>query len=81
MIPRFKKPPKPITPLKSQSSNVVAFTHDPAKGDLDVTFHGGRIYRYKNVSVNKAHELEKADSKGGYLNQHIIPHHLFQRIK
>lgn len=79
MIPKLPK--RPVKPLKAQSSNVAGFVHDDASHDLDVTFHGGRVYRYQNVPVEKFKALQSAPSKGTYINEHVIPHHTFTRIR
>lgn len=92
MIPKFPK--KPTTPLpslrldragavkpKSQSSNVAGFVHNPEDKTLEVTFHGGRVYRYNGVSADQHAAFTKAESKGSYLNEHIIPHHTFSRLR
>lgn len=77
MLPRFPK--KPVDP--SSEPSVVSFIHDPSDNSLTVNFHGGRSYRYDNVSPHRAAALAKAPSKGAYLNEHIIPHHTFTKIK
>ena len=93
MIPRFpKKPPTPLLSgstsaasrdgaLKAQSSNVVGFIHDPETGHLDITFHGGRVYRYENVSTETFNKLKAAPSKGTFITNHIAEHHTFKRLK
>ena len=84
MIPKFpkpgKKPAKPTGP-KHQSSNVAGFVYDPETNHLTVTFHGGRVYRYNGVSASQHADLGKAESKGSFLNEHIIPHHTFSRLR
>jgi hypothetical protein len=77
MIPRFPK--KPVGPAPQPS--VVSFLHDPSDNSLTVNFHGGRSYRYDKVHPDHAAALAKAPSKGAYLNEHIIPHHTFSKIK
>jgi hypothetical protein len=77
MIPRFPK--KPVGPATQPS--VVSFMHDPETKSLTVNFHGGRSYRYDKVHPDHAAALAKAASKGAYLNEHIIPHHTFTKIK
>jgi hypothetical protein len=79
MLPKFLK--KPPAKPKAQSSNVVAILHDPDTKKLTVTFHGGRIYRYDNVTADKHADLMKAESKSSFLNEHVIPHHTFSRLK
>ncbi len=77
MIPRFPK--KPVQTEKT--SSVLSFHHDPETKTLEVTFHGGRSYRYDNVSAENVAKLKAAKSKGAFLNEHIIPHHTFIKLK
>ena len=77
MIPRFPK--KPVGPAAHPS--VVSFVHDPSDNSLTVNFHGGRSYRYDNVSAENVAKLKAAKSKGAFLNEHIIPHHTFIKLK
>lgn len=50
-------------------------------GDLYVEFTHGGAYRYLNVTYQTHTELLEANSVGGYLNQHIKPHHACERIR
>lgn len=72
MIPKI---PKHRTTKTPGSSNVSEISHNPVTGDLDVTFHGNRKYRYHDVSADKASQLKTSKSQGSFLNQHILDKH------
>lgn len=53
-------------------SNVQDISYNPETQDLDVTFAGGRRYRYSGVDQDRADELKSAPSRGKYLHRNII---------
>lgn len=66
------KKSKKGTPAKPRRQNISASSYDPETGQLYVTFHNGRRYRYDAVSSDLAAEFEGAQSRGGFLHKHII---------
>jgi hypothetical protein len=54
-----------------QSSNISAYRYNASTHVLQVQFHGGRVYGYKDVPENIVDEFASADSKGHYLNSSI----------
>lgn len=54
--------------------------YDPVSLALRITFVSGLIYTYKNVPEKIYKELKNSGSKGVYLNQHIKPHYLYERV-
>lgn len=45
--------------------------YDARTQALEVTFAGGRRYRYRAVPAKVAHAMEQADSKGRFFNAEI----------
>ena len=54
-----------------QSSSIASVGYDEETNMLEVGFHSGRVYEYRNVPAHIAAELITAPSVGRYLNQHI----------
>lgn len=73
-IKQLRRKPKAATP-SPKSSNVQSHAYNPETQDLDVTFHGGRSYRYHGVQPDTAAGLDKAQSKGSFLHSSIIGTH------
>ena len=53
------------------SSNVSAFRYEREARNLEIEFHGGRRYRYFNVSEETAEGLANASSPGGWFHQNL----------
>lgn len=92
-LPRLPRPRKPEAlatkhrqpPIKgsrpsSNSSHVTATSYDPELGHLDVTFAGGRKYRYTGVSKEIGSGIAGSDSLGRYLHAHVIGKHAFEKL-
>lgn len=62
------------------SSNVAQVGHDPETGTLQVEFHNGATYQYRDVPDHVAAELVSAASVGGYLARNIKGHYAARRI-
>lgn len=71
------------------SSNLarVAFIKDDPEdfgadghGTLYLEFHGGRVYRYLQVSYEAHTQMLEAESVGGYLNSEIKPAYECERV-
>lgn len=64
-------PTPDLTPV--QSSNIAAVGHD---GDhLYVQFHGGSVWKYRNVPAEKHAEMLGNKSVGKFFGQHIKPNY------
>jgi hypothetical protein len=53
------------------SSNVAAFRYNAGERVLQIKFHSGRIYGYKDVPENIVDGLATADSPGKFVNAQI----------
>lgn len=53
-----------------ESSHVSSIKYDGDAKEVSVQFHGGDIYRYKNVPENVWNEFLGSDSKGRFI--HVI---------
>jgi hypothetical protein len=63
-----------------ESSMLRAAGYDEEKRELEVVFHNGDIYRYKNVPPSKYAAFLKAESKGKYMQAHIIDKYRYERV-
>lgn len=61
-------------------SHIAATSYDPESGHLDVTFAGGRKYRYTGVSKEIGSGIAGSDSLGRYLHAHVIGKHAFKKL-
>ncbi len=61
------------------SSNIASADHDPATGDLRVTFKNGSTYVYADVPEDVAAGLHSAESAGQYLNSEIKGQYEYRR--
>ena len=57
--------------LPIESSVMTAIEYDEDAAELDITFTGGKTYRYRNVPVDIYAGLLDADSKGRFFNENI----------
>jgi hypothetical protein len=64
-----------------KSSGVNSIGYDAAKRALEVEFAGGRVYRYQDVPPEVFDELERAESKGIYVNLVIKPNYPFDEVE
>lgn len=63
---REQKPDHPEFKSLS-SSNVVGYIYDSESKDLEIHYHGNRIYTYRGVPQDVADGLETAGSAGEYI--------------
>lgn len=63
------------------SSNIRQIGFDSKKRDLFVRFNNGALYVYRNVPPVIYEGMEKADSKGTYLNQTIKNHYPYEKLE
>lgn len=77
MTTKPKHPTIALSPVKS--SQIESIGH---QGDtLAVKFkHGGSVYHYHGVSAEAFANLQKAESVGKHLGQHIKPNFKFTKI-
>ena len=47
-----------------QSSNILETVYNTETKDLLITFNGGRVYQYKNVSADIYNKFEQSESHG-----------------
>lgn len=66
---------RPITILRRpvKSSNIAAAGFDPKTKTMHVEFHSGDVWEYTPVTSQRYSRFLKAESKGGYFQQHIKP--------
>lgn len=53
------------------SSNVAAYRYNPGTKVLQIRFHSGRVYGYKDVPQDVVDGLGTAESAGRYVNSEI----------
>jgi non-canonical purine NTP pyrophosphatase (RdgB/HAM1 family) len=63
-----------------ESSDIVSIGYDAPSKTLEIEFHGGRVYQYRNVDQDIHDQLLKADSHGQYFNTFIHGRYRFDRI-
>ena len=63
-----------------KSSGVRSIGYDAASRALEVEFARGRVYRYRDVPPEVFDELERAESKGIYVNLVIKPTYEFEEL-
>jgi len=68
-----------LTAVKSNMLRAVGY--DRKANELEVVFKTGDIYRYENVPPSKYADLLKAESKGMYMQEHIINVFPYRRLK
>lgn len=71
-------PPPELTPVESTSIEAVGY--DPDAEELFVRFVGGATYAYGDASEGTYHALLDAESKGGFVNREVKPHHRYRRL-
>lgn len=58
--------------LPVKSSTIKAVGHDPRSNTLRVAFNTGSTYDYANVPVRQYISFTNADSKGGWVAEHLV---------
>ncbi|HEX6242868.1 MAG TPA: KTSC domain-containing protein [Polyangiales bacterium] len=66
------------TPLNSRA--VLAAGYDPATQTLELEFHNGRVYRYRDVPEGVYQFLLRTPSKGGYVNRMIQDRYAYEDV-
>lgn len=62
------------------SSNLAKVGYDSFSNTLEVKFHNGSAYRYKNVPPGIYNALLHASSKGTYFNYNIKNRYPYSRV-
>ena len=62
-----------IHPVTVASSAIAQVAYDERERILQIEFRDGVLCQYTGVPPQTYEELLRADSKGGYFNQHIRP--------
>lgn len=62
------------------SSVIKDYRHNAADHTLTIKFVSGRQYMYKDVPLIVLDELNKAESKGEYLINHIKPNYSCEKL-
>jgi len=63
------------------SSVVSSIHYDTGSLTLRIVYVSGAVYLYKGVPPEEFQAMKNAGSKGVYLNRHIKPKYLFERLK
>ncbi|MEO6313834.1 MAG: KTSC domain-containing protein [Chitinophagaceae bacterium] len=63
------------------SSVIATMAYEPSKRSLEVVFVSGAIYQYKKVPAAVYELMQKAPSKGEFLNRCIKGNYAFKKIK
>ncbi len=66
------------TPLRSRA--LVSAGYDPALQLLELEFHNGRVYRYREVPPGVYEFLLRTPSKGGFVNRMIDGRYAHEEI-
>lgn len=64
-----------------RSSMLRSIRYDRHGQFLEVIFRTGDAYRYENVPMDEYERLMDADSKGRYMQEHIIGNYSYQQLK
>jgi hypothetical protein len=65
------KPLRMTNPVEVRSSSLARLSYDLQQAILQVEFRDGTAYQYAGVPLMTYLDLLRADSKGGFFNQHI----------
>lgn len=63
-----------------KSSDVISVGYDGNDRLLEVEFHGGRVYRYRNVEPEMHAQFMKADSYGQFLFSYINGRYRYEKV-
>jgi hypothetical protein len=62
------------------SSMMTAVDYDDDSAELDITFVGGKTYRYSEVPPDVYDELVEAESKGEFFNRRIKDRFVYSEV-
>jgi uncharacterized DUF497 family protein len=81
-VTRQERKPRPGMKLTAVKSSMLrAVGYDRKTNEMEVVFNTGDAYRYENVPPSKYADLLKAESKGTYMQAHIINVFPYHRVK
>lgn len=63
------------------SSTIKEIQYSPITQELEITFHSGGTYRYKNVPKEAADAFQSADSLGSHFHKHVKPHYPGEKVE
>lgn len=66
------------TPLRSRA--LVSAGYDPETQLLELEFHNGRVYRYRDVPPGVYQFLLRTPSKGGFVNRMIEGQYPYEEV-
>lgn len=66
--------------ISVSSSNIRAIGYDPDNLILQIKFHDGSVYQYRNVPSFIFDSFLRAGSKGQYANAHIYKNYPSRKI-
>jgi KTSC domain len=66
------------TPLRSRA--LVSAGYDPAAQILELEFHNGRVYRYREVPAGVFEFLMRTSSKGSFVNRMIDGRYAYEEV-
>ncbi|HYH74979.1 MAG TPA: non-canonical purine NTP pyrophosphatase, partial [Candidatus Saccharimonadales bacterium] len=64
-----------------ESSDIVSIGYDAENRLLEIEFHGGRLYQYRNVDSDIHEQLMRADSHGQYFNTFIHGRYRYDKLE
>ena len=62
------------------SSVILKYQYYKTEQILEITFVSGSVYHYKNVPENVYQKFRQARSRGLFLNEHIKPGFVYEKI-
>lgn len=65
---------------KVQSTNIEAYGYDDQTSTLYISFHGGRVYRYKDVPKLVWESIQKVTSKGSFFREWIDGNFEYEKV-
>ena len=66
--------------LPVESSDIVSVGYEPAAKILEVEFHGGRVYQYRDVEPDIYAQFMRAESYGTFFFAHINGRYRYEKI-
>jgi|GEM_PF-330933 len=66
--------------VKVASSVLLSAGYDPAARELELEFHGGRVYRYSDVPAGVYEFLLRTKHKGSFVNRKIQGHYAYREV-
>jgi hypothetical protein len=67
--------------VRVSSSNLRSVGYEPERALLEIEFHAGGLYQYRNVPQQAFDALMRAPSKGSYFDAHIKPRYTARKVR